>query len=161
MSSPRGVGLGAVVLAIASLVSVPPIDPASKLDRALREWMRRPTTTMRVLVRTRPGAAGRVQHDLERLASGSVLGSISPDIVVARVDAGALRAVAARRDVERVSSDALVRTLGSVLSEDVLVNTGSFSPGMPFLRKPLRPDALAAGVRETLDSPVLLPFNPR
>jgi CheY-like chemotaxis protein len=46
-------------------------------------------------------------------------------------------------------------------TEDVLVNSGSFSPGTPFLRKPLRPDTLAAGVRETLDSPSLLPFNPR
>jgi len=46
-------------------------------------------------------------------------------------------------------------------TEQTLVNSGSFAPGMPFLRKPLRPDTLAAGVRETLDSPVLLPFNPR
>ena len=45
-------------------------------------------------------------------------------------------------------------------TEDVLVHSGSLSPGMPFLRKPLRPDALAAGVREALDSPSL-PFNPR
>jgi CheY-like chemotaxis protein len=45
-------------------------------------------------------------------------------------------------------------------TEEVLTHTGSMNPGMPFLRKPLRPDALAAGVREALDSRPL-PFNPR
>ena len=45
-------------------------------------------------------------------------------------------------------------------TEDVLANSGFMAPGMPFLRKPLRPDALAAGVREALDSPPV-PFNPR
>jgi two-component system, cell cycle sensor histidine kinase and response regulator CckA len=45
-------------------------------------------------------------------------------------------------------------------TEEVLVHNGSLNPGMPFLRKPLRPDALAAGVREALDSPTL-PFDPR
>jgi nitrogen-specific signal transduction histidine kinase/CheY-like chemotaxis protein len=44
-------------------------------------------------------------------------------------------------------------------AEDVLMNSGSFQAGTPFLRKPLRPDDLAAGVREALDSPPL-PFNP-
>jgi signal transduction histidine kinase len=43
-------------------------------------------------------------------------------------------------------------------TEDVLVNTGALDPGMKLLTKPLRPEALAASVREALDSPVL-PFN--
>ncbi len=34
---------------------------------------------------------------------------------------------------------------------DVLLRTGALSPGMSFLQKPLRPDALAAKVREALD----------
>ena len=45
-------------------------------------------------------------------------------------------------------------------TDDVLVRTGALSPGMSFLQKPLRPDALAAKVRAALDSPSL-PFNPR
>jgi two-component system, cell cycle sensor histidine kinase and response regulator CckA len=45
-------------------------------------------------------------------------------------------------------------------TDDVLVRTGALSPGMSFLQKPLRPDALAAKVREALDAPTR-PFNPR
>ena len=45
-------------------------------------------------------------------------------------------------------------------TDDVLMRTGALSPGMSFLQKPLRPDVLAACIREALDSPVL-PFNPR
>jgi FixJ family two-component response regulator len=45
-------------------------------------------------------------------------------------------------------------------TDDVLVRTGALSPGMSFLQKPLRPEVLAARLREALDSPVR-PFNPR
>jgi two-component system, cell cycle sensor histidine kinase and response regulator CckA len=44
-------------------------------------------------------------------------------------------------------------------TDDVLVKTGALGPGMSFLQKPLRPDVLAAKVREALDSPSR-PFNP-
>jgi nitrogen-specific signal transduction histidine kinase/CheY-like chemotaxis protein len=44
-------------------------------------------------------------------------------------------------------------------TDDVLVRTGALGPGMLFLEKPLRPEVLAAKVRETLDSS-LRPFNP-
>ncbi|MCL4402178.1 MAG: ATP-binding protein [Acidobacteria bacterium] len=37
-------------------------------------------------------------------------------------------------------------------TDDVLVRTGALGPGMSFLQKPLRPEVLAAKVRETLDS---------
>jgi CheY-like chemotaxis protein len=37
-------------------------------------------------------------------------------------------------------------------TDDVLVRTGALSPGMSFLQKPLRPDVLAAKVREALDA---------
>jgi signal transduction histidine kinase/CheY-like chemotaxis protein len=39
-------------------------------------------------------------------------------------------------------------------TDDVLVRTGALSPGMSFLQKPLRPEVLAAKVREALDAPV-------
>ncbi len=38
-------------------------------------------------------------------------------------------------------------------TDDVLVRTGAIGPGMSFLQKPLRPEVLAAKVRETLDAP--------
>jgi CheY-like chemotaxis protein len=44
-------------------------------------------------------------------------------------------------------------------TDDVLIRTGALRPGMSFLQKPLRPDTLAAKVREALDSPTR-PFNP-
>jgi CheY-like chemotaxis protein len=44
-------------------------------------------------------------------------------------------------------------------TNDVLIGTGALRPGMAFMQKPLRPDTLAAKIRETLDSPSL-PFNP-
>lgn len=37
-------------------------------------------------------------------------------------------------------------------TDDVLVRTGALGPGMSFLQKPLRPEVLAAKVREALDS---------
>jgi two-component system, cell cycle sensor histidine kinase and response regulator CckA len=45
-------------------------------------------------------------------------------------------------------------------TDDVLIRTGELGRGMPFLQKPLRPEALVARVREALDSPSR-PFNPR
>jgi DNA-binding NtrC family response regulator len=37
-------------------------------------------------------------------------------------------------------------------TDDVLVRTGALGPGMSFLQKPLRPETLAAKVREALDA---------
>jgi CheY-like chemotaxis protein len=45
-------------------------------------------------------------------------------------------------------------------TDDVLLRTGALNRGMSFLQKPLRPEALAAKVREALDSPSR-PFNPQ
>jgi CheY-like chemotaxis protein len=38
-------------------------------------------------------------------------------------------------------------------TDDVLQGTGALSPGMSFLAKPLRPEMLAARIREALDAP--------
>jgi two-component system cell cycle sensor histidine kinase/response regulator CckA len=43
-------------------------------------------------------------------------------------------------------------------TDDVLVRTGAIGPGMTFLQKPLRPEALAAKVREALDRPSRAPM---
>jgi nitrogen-specific signal transduction histidine kinase/ActR/RegA family two-component response regulator len=45
-------------------------------------------------------------------------------------------------------------------TDDVLVRTGALGPGMSFLQKPLRPEVLAARIREALDG-ASRPFNPR
>jgi CheY-like chemotaxis protein len=39
-------------------------------------------------------------------------------------------------------------------TDDVLVQTGALGPGMCFLQKPIRPEVLAAKVREALDAAV-------
>jgi two-component system, cell cycle sensor histidine kinase and response regulator CckA len=44
-------------------------------------------------------------------------------------------------------------------TDDVLLRTGELRRGMSFLQKPLRPETLAAKVREALDSPAR-PFGP-
>jgi two-component system, cell cycle sensor histidine kinase and response regulator CckA len=44
-------------------------------------------------------------------------------------------------------------------TDDVLLRTGELGRGMSFLQKPLRPETLAAKVREALDAPAR-PFNP-
>jgi two-component system, cell cycle sensor histidine kinase and response regulator CckA len=44
-------------------------------------------------------------------------------------------------------------------TDDVLLRTGELRRGMSFLQKPLRPETLAAKVREALDSPTR-PFGP-
>jgi two-component system, cell cycle sensor histidine kinase and response regulator CckA len=44
-------------------------------------------------------------------------------------------------------------------TDDVLLRTGELGRGMSFLQKPLRPETLAAKVREALDAPSR-PFNP-
>jgi CheY-like chemotaxis protein len=38
-------------------------------------------------------------------------------------------------------------------TDDVLMRSGALGPGMSFLQKPLRPDALTSKVREVLDAP--------
>jgi len=43
--------------------------------------------------------------------------------------------------------------------DDVLIRFGVLEPGIALLQKPLRPNELAARLREALDSPSR-PFNP-
>jgi signal transduction histidine kinase/CheY-like chemotaxis protein len=51
----------------------------------------------------------------------------------------------------RVLSSELKIIYMSGYTDDVLVRTGALGPGMSFLQKPLRPEVLAAKVREALD----------
>ena len=100
------IGVSVLLLAAASCAPRRAPEPSSKLDRALNEWIAHPTATVRVLIRTRGGK-----------------------LVAATVDASALRAMNGDPDVERVSSDALVRSLGtSYLTQDVLLNTEALLP---------------------------------
>ena len=95
-----------MLLAAASCAPLRAPEPSSKLDRALNEWVAHPTATVRVLIRTRGG-----------------------NLVAATVDAPALRAMNSDSNVERVSSDARVRSLGtSYLTQDALLNTEALLP---------------------------------
>jgi two-component system cell cycle sensor histidine kinase/response regulator CckA len=92
----------------------------------------------------------------------------------------ALRLVENQRDIHVVLTDMVMPRMGgcelgsrvgklrpdlpviymSGYTDDILVRTGALGPGAPFLQKPLRPEVLAAKLRETLDS-ASRPFNPR
>jgi signal transduction histidine kinase/CheY-like chemotaxis protein len=63
------------------------------------------------------------------------------------------------REIRRMKPEMKVIFM-SGYTNDVLIRTGALSPGMSFLQKPLRPDVLAAKIREALDTPTR-PFNPR
>jgi two-component system, cell cycle sensor histidine kinase and response regulator CckA len=60
----------------------------------------------------------------------------------------------------REISPGLVIVYMSGYTDDVLARAGALGPGMSFLPKPLRPEVLAARIREALDSRSR-PFNPR
>ena len=117
-----------VTVALCLYSSAP--DASSKLDRAVLEWAREPTNAaMRLLIQTRPGRAARVQAALTRLGAGAVTPLTTPDLLVAELSPHALRAVTGDHNVTRISSDALVRTLGSSdLMNDVLLNTQALLP---------------------------------
>jgi len=95
----------------------------AKLDRALREWMRHPVATARVLIRPESGAADRVRARLDRLASHARVISADDRLFVARVDAEALGSIVADTSVQRVSSDAVVKSLGNALGQNTLLAT--------------------------------------
>jgi serine protease AprX len=116
-----GVGLCLLLLALAS--HSPVRRNLGKLDRALREWVTHATDSARVLIRTEPGADDIVRGRLEHFGRHATVLSTSPALVVARVDEYALRALAADPHVQRVSADALVKSLGSALGQNALLAT--------------------------------------
>jgi two-component system, cell cycle sensor histidine kinase and response regulator CckA len=61
--------------------------------------------------------------------------------------------------LHRLDPDAKIVFM-SGYTDDVLIRTGELGRDMPFLQKPLRPETVAAKVREALDSSSR-PFNPR
>src|SRR2546428_13599948 len=92
------------------------------LDRALRDWLGHPTSaTARVLIQVRPDAGARTHDQLKQLAEGTVAPSTTPNVFVAALSPRALRNVAGEPYVTHVSSDALVRSLTTQLSQDVLL----------------------------------------
>ena len=76
------------------------------------------------------------------------------DIVMPRMNGREL----AERLIEKRPETRLIFMSG--YTDDTLVQNGVLGPGLSFLQKPLRPEVLAAKLREALDSPAL-PFNPR
>lgn len=101
----------------------------AKFDRALQDWARHPSAAVRVLIRPDANASDRVRARLDRLAPHATVLSVSQTMIVATVDARALRALDDDRNVLRVSTDSHVHTLGkSYLSQDVLLNTEALLP---------------------------------
>lgn len=99
-----------LVLGAATLLAVEQRapEPSAKLDQAVTSWNRSSQSgSIRVLIRTRPGAAPDVLQRLQgRVASVRV--STSPDLLMADLSHEALASVAGDQDVLRVSSDAPV-----------------------------------------------------
>ena len=106
-------------------------DWQGRLDRALRTVADSPATTpVRVVVRTRTGREGAVEHRLA--ASGAHdLHAISSDLLAARITAGMLRTVAVDPDVTRLSLDAPLQSAGTsttLLSSSTLLGTQVLLP---------------------------------
>src|SRR5262249_3187885 len=117
-----------VALGVAACLPLRKADDSSKLDRALREWILHPTAAARVMIQPRAGATLAVAQHLNRLAPGAIV-SQANDLIVATLDARALRAVAADAIVRRVSADATVRSLGTVeLAQNILLQTEGLIP---------------------------------
>src|SRR6187431_2848312 len=117
------IGTAAVALAFGLWMSHVP-NGVEKLDRALTEWLSHPSASTPVLVRTHQSSAQRIASRFPMLRAVSGHG----DLFAGDVDASALRALTADRDVVRASSDALVHTFASFLTEDVLLNTEGLLP---------------------------------
>src|SRR5918911_1706582 len=96
---------------------------ASKLDRALRDWLEHPTAgPVRTLIRTQPGAETEVCDWLRRLGVGLVSPTTTPDLILAELSRDALDAAVRNRRIARVSFDAMVKSL-SALGQNTLLGT--------------------------------------
>src|SRR3954464_11527012 len=101
----------ALVALLAAVATASPHTPApapSKLDRALREWVERPTTaSVRALVHARPGTGPAVGARLQRLTARMVTASTTADLMVAELSREALLAASADHDIAHFSTDAI------------------------------------------------------
>jgi len=122
--------VGLVATAAALCFAAPPKDYSNKLDRALREWSAHPTSpAVRTLITLQPGAHDRAAQRLATLTGRSLRATSSRDLLVAELTPSQLRAVERDGAVARLSSDAIVRTLGtSYLTNDILLNTEALLP---------------------------------
>ena len=115
--------VGATLMLLAAASCERSSHTTSKLDRALREWIEYPTATARVLIRTRPDASDRVIHRLAARGARWTASMPMPDLIAADVSVDALRSAVRDKDVVRVSSDAVVKSLGSALGQNLLLGT--------------------------------------
>ncbi len=120
------------LLAALALWSVPGSSAwKGKLDQALIAASQHSANQpVRVLIRTRGRAAAHVQGRINAVRGGHSWISTSPDLLVAELPLGELRTIASDPDVERVSSDAPVKSLAksSDLDDDVLLGTEALLP---------------------------------
>src|SRR5262245_48329362 len=85
----------------------------SKIDRSVRESLKRGARTQRVIVTVKPGYRGEIRRALE--AHGDVISSDSPfvDALAAEVHAEDVAELANHPWVELISDDAIVRSTGT------------------------------------------------
>src|SRR5262245_61682058 len=120
----------ALAIAVAFVLPSRGVEPAAKLDRALAGWLQQPTVSTRALISVRPDASDRIRHRIDKLTSNTAASAVAGrNLIAAELTPAALRTIASDADVLRLSSDALVRTLGAAeLAQDVLLNTEALVP---------------------------------
>ena len=110
----RRLAVAASVLAGALMWASPLADTAHRatIDRALTQALESNATSFRVLVTAHGGTGARLQRALDFNPHASNVTSPSRDIVAAQIDRTTLMQLAGDRDVEVLSSDALVQSSG-------------------------------------------------
>ena len=131
----------ALMVAAATIsMAVGRVHEPAKLDLALETWAKHPTTrSVRTLIRVRPGMARQVA---ERLAWGSNTDGfeVAPDLLVAELSPGGLRAASFDAAVTNISLDARVRSFArSAYAAEICALSAQ--------RVGLSPDAVAALIR--------------
>jgi serine protease AprX len=115
-----------MVAAATISMAVGRVHESAKFDLALETWAKHPTTpSVRTLIRVRPGTARQVA---ERLAWGSNADGfeVAPDLLVAELSPGGLRAASVDGAVTNISLDARVQsfaTSSANLSQNDLIQT--------------------------------------
>ena len=83
-----------------------------KVDRAVADGLRAGATTFRVLLKLRPGTEGRIAESLARRGHPPRLAFASTHMLAVDLDAATLEYLSREPSVDRISSDAIVRSSG-------------------------------------------------
>jgi serine protease AprX len=130
---PFGIGIALLAAVIAGhRPATSTADRSTKFDQLIRDEVQRGSSEpVRVLLTTRREASPRIRERLAALGATASLVPYSPDLIVAsNLSAQTLADFARDPDVLRVSSDASVRSFGTVdLSKNTLLGTEGLLTG--------------------------------